>query len=116
MKKLIFTIAICFMSSLIMASVVAVSDEPLTNINSNFTMQGDRVATTGAILLKGDIWCIRAYGQDGIVDYVPMNLAKEFMIPGMYVEFSGTTKEISDTKKLAGIPIYLIKIKTIPIR
>ena len=99
-----------------MASVIPASDENLINLNSNSLIQGDRVATTGSMLLKGDIWCIRAYDQDGIVDYVPMNLAKEFMVQGMYVKFAGTTKDVSDTKKLAGIPIYLIQIKTIPVR
>ena len=37
-------------------------------------------------------------------------------ITGLNVKFAGTIKEVSDTKKLAGIPIYLIQIKTIPIR
>ncbi|MBK7038468.1 MAG: hypothetical protein KBF42_01595 [Chitinophagales bacterium] len=116
MKKLIFTFAICFISSLLMAATIPVSDEPSTNLNSSYIVQGDRVATTGTMLLKGDIWCIRSYDQDGIVDYVPLNLSKEFKVSGLNVKFAGTIKEVSDTKKLAGIPIYLIQIKTIPIR
>ena len=116
MKKLIFTFAICFIGGLLMGNVIPSADDQLNNMYSSSIMQGDRVATTGSIILKGDIWCIRAFDEDGIVDYVPLNLSKEFQFQGMYVKFAGTIKEVSDTKKLAGIPIYLLQIKTLPIR
>jgi len=40
-----------------------------------------------------------------------MNLPQNFQKAGLIVKFSGTVKYISDTDKLAGMPVILSQIK-----
>lgn len=116
MKKLIFILAISLISSIMMVNATNIFVDPVSDPSYVSVQQGDRVVSTGSMLLKGDIWVIRAYDDDGIVDYVPLNLPQQFMVAGLYVKFAGTIKQVSDTGKLAGVPIYLIQIKALPIR
>ena len=71
----------------------------------------DRIAGNGTVLLKGDIWVIRIWSSEGIIDYVPMNLPAQYQFAGTLVNFTGYTKVLSDTNRWAGIPLILTNIK-----
>lgn len=109
MKKLMLIIALVLAGNLFV-SAAENNAEPLQIAGIE---NGAQVAGMGTIMLKGDIWVIRVTNEDGIMDYCPMNLPQNFQKVGMVVKFSGTVKNISDTERLAGMPLLLSEIKSV---
>ncbi|MFI5172632.1 MAG: hypothetical protein ACHQFW_09585 [Chitinophagales bacterium] len=110
MKKLmlLFTLFILSGPMIINASVSQTRITQIAPDNNTY-----KVSATGIIMLKGDIWVIRVEDSNGVTDYVPQNLSDRFKVSGIQVKFSGIAKTVSDTEKLAGIPLVLQHINVI---
>lgn len=109
MKNLLLIIAL-----IVSGSFVTVSANDYKNINPvNVAEQIDFVQGVGTVILKGDIWIIRVTRNNEIIDYAPLNLPKSYQHVGLVVKFSGQTKVISDTNKLAGITLVISQIKLV---
>ncbi|HRF78147.1 MAG TPA: hypothetical protein PLJ00_02495 [Chitinophagales bacterium] len=106
MKKLMLIIALVVAGSLIASANNNNNLVPVYGIEN-----GDQISGVGTMMLKGDIWVIRVTDNEGVVDYCPMNLPQNFQKAGLIVKFSGTVKYISDTDRLAGMPLILSQIK-----
>lgn len=113
MKKVIITLSLIITLASIRVNASVAADYSSFDSANISVGQDERVSGKGTMILKGDIWVIRMEDKNGIADYVPLNLQKEFQATKMLVKFAGTTREVFDTEKLAGIQITFIKITTI---